>query len=302
MNKYNWEDIQKFYDEDKSYTDVSIKYGVNRSSILKAVKRGDLIPRTYSDALKLTWKRFPRKHSEKTKQIISEKRKKYLKENPDKHPWRKLNAFKSEPCERFKNWLNSKSIPFIPEYLNHGVTGRNFSIDVAFPDKMIAIEVNGNQHYNRDGSLKTYYQERKLMLESVGWIVYDIHYSMCYHLDKHEKTFLEIINSVVKIPFDYSIYKEIDGEQVKCKDCGICVTANATRCESCHSITQRKVLRPTKSVLHNLVWEHPLKKLGMKYGVSDKSINKWCRLYGIKTPSRKFRADFSLGKVIDYQI
>ena len=47
-----------------------------------------------------------------------------------------------------------KNIPYIPEYNEHGVKDRNFSIDIALPDKMVAIEINGNQHYNRDGMKK----------------------------------------------------------------------------------------------------------------------------------------------------
>ena len=206
--KYNWDEIQKYYNLGGSWKSISETFGCASETINNAVKRGDLITRTrHQTRLKRLelGKTTPFKHSEETKKLISEKRKKFLKENPDKHPWRKENTFKSEPCERLKSWLVSKSVKFIPEYTNHGVTDRHFSIDIAMPDKRVALEVNGNQHYNRDGSLKPYYEERKSLLESVGWKVYDIHYSMCYRLDKHEELFLKISNSDTKVDFVYKL-------------------------------------------------------------------------------------------------
>lgn len=32
---------------------------------------------------------------------------------------------------------------------------RSFSLDIAFPEKKIGIEVNGNQHYERNGERGT---------------------------------------------------------------------------------------------------------------------------------------------------
>ena len=43
--------------------------------------------------------------SDEEKNCVRIGRIKYLKENPDKHPWKKNDKFKSKPCEKFKKML-----------------------------------------------------------------------------------------------------------------------------------------------------------------------------------------------------
>lgn len=246
----------------------------------------------------------PHRHSEEEKKILSIKRKQYLKANPDKHPWRNNNKFKSKPCEGFKEWLILKNIPYIPEYNEHGVKDRNFSIDIALPDKMVAIEINGNQHYNRDGTLKDYYKEREELLESVGWKVYQLHYSMCFKIDKLESLLLNLIDSPLKIDFDYRHYTKTvkDKKSGTCIDCGEKIYSDAKRCVVCAGIKCRKVIHPDKETLHSLIWSTPLVELGKLYGVSANAIKMWCKRYNLKIPDNKYRRKFFSGKIIDYQI
>jgi very-short-patch-repair endonuclease len=49
------------------------------------------------------------------------------------------------------------------------------------PEGLLCIEVNGEQHYNRDGSLNAYYQLRHQRIENAGWRVLELHYAHCYH-------------------------------------------------------------------------------------------------------------------------
>lgn len=100
------------------------------------------------------------------KEKISVARKKYLFENPDKHPWKKKDKFISEPCEKLKERLLNENILFEEEF--QPLEDRFFSIDIFIPSKNIGIEVNGNQHYNKDGSLRTYYQKRHDLIEESG--------------------------------------------------------------------------------------------------------------------------------------
>jgi len=58
---------------------------------------------------------------------------------------------------------------------------RFFAIDIVFPDLLFGIEVNGEQHYNRDRTLKKYYQERHDLIESKGWRILELHYAECYN-------------------------------------------------------------------------------------------------------------------------
>ena len=43
---------------------------------------------------------------------ISDGRKKWLKDNPGKHPWRKKDKFVSAPCEYLKEKLTENNISF----------------------------------------------------------------------------------------------------------------------------------------------------------------------------------------------
>lgn len=120
------------------------------------------------------------KQTDETKKLISKKRIEYLIDNPDKHVWKRSTKFKSAPCEELKNKFRLLGINFIEEYCPF--IDSAISVDIAFPDIKIGIEINGNQHYNRDGSLKDYYQKRHDKLEEAGWTIYEIHYTLCYNI------------------------------------------------------------------------------------------------------------------------
>lgn len=115
-------------------------------------------------------------HSEETKKYLSEQRKHFLLENPDKHPWKNKNKFISKPCEYLKNILQENGFSFLEEYLP--LKEHNYSIDIAFPKEKIGIEVNGNQHYKSliTNELSEYYQTRHDLIEAEGWKLLEIHY------------------------------------------------------------------------------------------------------------------------------
>jgi DNA-binding CsgD family transcriptional regulator len=344
------DNIQQLIVNGLTNKEISIQLKIPRETLPLMLKKYNILPN----------KNPPIKHTIESKLLQSIKRKEWLKNNPDKHPWKRHDKFKSEPCEKLKEWLTSKNIDFISEYSNHGISDRYFSIDVAFPDKMIALEINGNQHYNRDNTLKPYYLEREQLLIDNGWKVYQLHYSMCYALDKLETIILELVNSPVKVAFDYKLYvkrkkvnncidcgDEIQGSSKRCKpcriiyvnnnkltrmssnhnytdirksvvnvprtsqpttklnyciECGIDICYTAIRCQSCASLKTRKVTRPTKEILHNLIWSNSLVSLGVEFGVSDVSVKKWCKSYGLTIPDSKYRGRLHSGSLIDYQI
>ncbi len=49
----------------------------------------------------------------------------------------------------------------------------------------------------------------------------------------------------------------------------------------CAKIAQRKIDRPSKDLLYNLIIKTPFTKIGEMYGVSDNAIRKWCKFYGL---------------------
>ena len=112
---------------------------------------------------------------------MSKQRSKFLKENPDKHVWKRSDKFKSKPCELVKNFLTEQGILFVEEW--SPLESRAYSIDIAFPDIKLGIEINGNQHYNMNGTLKKYYQDRHNQIVAAGWNLLEVHYSFCYNQD-----------------------------------------------------------------------------------------------------------------------
>lgn len=139
--------------------------------------------------------------SDKTKKLISEKRKTYLSENPDKHVWKRNDKFSSVPCEKLKSYLVSNNIEFIEEH--QPLDDRYYSIDIAFPNIKIGVEVNGNQHYNPDGTLTKYYQDRHDAICASGWKLIEVHYSLCFN----EQNYSSIFN--FDIPLDSNKQIEI---------------------------------------------------------------------------------------------
>lgn len=118
---------------------------------------------------------------------MSKIRKEFLSKNPDKHPWTNPDKQKSIPCENVKKYLLENNIEFIEEY--RPLDERFFSIDIAFPHLKIGIEINGNQHYNKDGTLASYYQERHDLIRENGWKLIEVHYTKCFNLDSISKIF-----------------------------------------------------------------------------------------------------------------
>lgn len=151
-------------------------------------------------------------HSAATKKIMSEKRIQYLKEHPESHVWKYNDKFISKPCEILKSKLRERYI-FIEEY-SDSQWKHNYSIDIVLCDKKIGIEVNGNQHYDRDGKLLPYYQERHNYLVSEGWHILEIPYSWCYHDDKIRLIYEAIQNAK---DIDFSEHERIYSEYIKKK-------------------------------------------------------------------------------------
>ena len=262
------------------------------------------------------------KHTEETKKRMSESKKKWLKENPDKHVWKRHSKFKSVPCETLKSYIKSKNINYLEEF--SPVMDRGYSVDVAFPEKMVCLEVNGNQHYDATGKLKPYYQEKHDLISKLGWKIIEMHYSLCFKEDYISSLLSTISSLPIVNDFDYEIWKnggptgiraqnvaleersdiqfhhrpldkfqyEIYIREVKknvCVDCGKEISLyNATRCIDCRGKMSRKPL-PDKEELQKLVLATPLWKLGPQFGMTDNGLKKRCKKMGINLPGNSYR-------------
>ena len=67
--------------------------------------------------------------------------------------------------------------------------------------------------------------------------------------------------------------------------CGAPVVKNSLSklCRKCWLAKQPNKI-PPKDELAKLLWEIPTTKIAIKYGVSDKAVEKWCRKFGLSKP------------------
>lgn len=279
IDDYDWIEIQNLLSQGKTQQELMNLFHISRSVFERAKRFG-----------KISYTRVYHKHTQETKRLISEKRKDFLKQHPEKHVWKRKDKFKSQPCEHLKQFLLKNQIEFAEEYTDE-IWEHNFSIDIAFIPEKIGIEVNGNQHYNSDGQLKDYYLNREKYLQQCGWSIIEVPYFMVWNQSFLQKILETIKNNLKDCSFDYAsiIKNKLEQKEKKyiCAKCGgKKKTKNSILCVKCAAIEnnkkQRRVERPEKDVLEKEVKENSFLSLGRKYGVSDNAIRKWCRAYGIK--------------------
>jgi very-short-patch-repair endonuclease len=164
--KYNWNEIQKYYDLGNTWRDLTEKFGVRAASLHKAKKSGRFISRSQSDSLKLALKKKPRLLSTETKKKISESRIKYLKENPEKVPYRiNHSSKKSWPEIVFENGLNSMGITgWVSRYRNS-----IYEYDFAWLKEKIDVEIDGGTH--KTEKVKKIDSRRDEFSRQDGWLV-----------------------------------------------------------------------------------------------------------------------------------
>lgn len=166
--KYDWSEIQKFYDSGYTWRDITKNFGIAQATIMSAKKRGDFISRDHSLAGKISYTqgRSNRKHSEETKKKISKSRIKYLQENPDKVPYIiNHSSKKSYPEQIFENALISSNITGWIYGYRHSI----YEYDFAWPELKIDVEIDGSTHLS--DKVKKIDERRDIFSISKGWKV-----------------------------------------------------------------------------------------------------------------------------------
>lgn len=232
MKKIDWKEIQIYYDNNHTWSDIIKEFKIANNTINRAIRKGELKLRTKSDANKLGHIKKPRKLTEETKKKISESRKKYLKENPDKVPYLLNHSQKESYPEKYFQTILKKSGLKYKRFLQISY----YNIDFAFIDKGIDLEIDGDQHIVDQKVVKSNI-ERDKFLTNNGWKIIRILWSDYKRLKDEQKTeFIDnLLNHIKNSENDLSIM--IDNKNY-C-ECGKEIHKRSKKCNRCESIRRR---------------------------------------------------------------
>lgn len=76
-----------------------------------------------------------------------------------------------------------------------------------------------------------------------------------------------------------------------CQNCGAEIASSSNLCIKCYGLSQRKVDRPVRDELEKILIENKgnFTKVGSLFSVSDNTIRKWCKGYGLPYRSRDYK-------------
>lgn len=150
----------------------------------------------------------------KKRKTQGEKRKKYLKTH--KHNWGSIyRNIESLPEKKFKKIIEKYDLK-VYQWFKSDEFERFFEIDFAIPNLKIGYEINGNQHYNTNGTLSKYYKDRHDIIESKGWTLIEIPYLLCFN-EKYISKIIEKSTKGKKINFIKPVkrIKRINKEKIQ---------------------------------------------------------------------------------------
>ena len=247
--------------------------------------------RSLSEANKIAHKKYPNSYklSEETKDKIRKAHLRWMKEHPEQTAWRLKNMSYPEKC--FQKILEDNGLD--KKYLVY----REYSvfpyfIDFAFINEKLAVEIDGSQHLEDDRKRRD--EKKDALLLSKGWQVLRIAATeVTYDGTKALKAVLDMLEEpitqyetvgVLRAPKKYQ--KTVRGED------------GLTDKQRLNAFNQRRVERPSKEELFEMVKNEPFTAIASKYGVSDIAITKWCKQYNL--PYRKKDIDQLIGKEHKY--
>ena len=276
MKNINWLDVQKYYDNNHFWNDVLKEFNICSQVLTNAVKSGKIITRGKSQSAKLHSLLYPQKHTEETKKKISEIRKKYLQEHPDKVPYLLNHYSKGESYpEKYFNDILSKTNLKYERYFQFSI----YQLDFAFIDKSVNLEIDGSQHYD-DKKIVESNKKRDIFMNENGWETIRVNWKYYKKLNKKEKEdyIINLINYIndknCKIPI------LINNKKNSICECGNIKYYKSRECSICSHNRQRKIKnRPTLDVLLKDIDKIGYEGTGRKYNVTGNNIKKWILNY-----------------------
>ena len=174
------------------YAAMRARRGNGQNQYTKAKRLGLPKPELSEESRKKRSILNKRPHTEETKKKISESRIKYLRENPDKVPY-KLNHYskgRSYAEEYWKVVLDTNNILYKEQYQIGP-----YQLDFAFPDIKIDLEIDGDQHH-LDKRVVESDKRRNLYLEELGWKIIRVKWSEYKKLTDKKEYVNMILNQI----------------------------------------------------------------------------------------------------------
>lgn len=282
MKDINWSEIQEYYNDKHTWDDISQNYHISMIDIANAKKQGLFMSRTKSEANKLSCAKYPRKLAQKTKDKISISRIKYLKEHPDQVPYLLNHYSKGESYpEKYFNGILEKSNINYERYVQYGI----YNLDFAIIDKLIDLEIDGNQHIC-DKSIVMSNNRRDVFLKENGWRVIRVLWSDYCKLNKEEREnfIIELLSTIENDTIKQENLELIllsSGLRkiVKHKYC-LCGNKINMRSNSCNLCSRKPIIdKPDYLKLISDINTLGYKASAKKYCTSYSSIHRWKREY-----------------------
>lgn len=273
MSKINVEDFKKFVEESHTYADVCRKIGWkpqggNYRYVKKYIKELNLNTTHFTMKGKIN---NGVKHNEKNLEeyLTTDS---YIK--ADRLKWKLFSSgLKQYKCEKCGNthWNDGQ----ISLQLHH-INGDN--TDNRLENLQILCPNCHSQTDNFCGANNRHDDEMKeIFCKCCGEKIERTQTGLC------DECYEKMVNGKLEIN-SIKPYARIKRCGI-CIDCGKVISSQSTRCDECSKKLQRKVERPSKEELSQLLSESNFSAIGRTYGVSDNAVRKWCKYYGL--PYRK---------------
>jgi very-short-patch-repair endonuclease len=282
--KYNLEHIQKHYDEGLSWIEVASNLKISEGSLRYMRKKGFLKSRDAKTKMKFAAKK------------ISSAMK--VAHDEGRHPgWLSVNLNKENRTYPEQFFINAiGNFRYLDNYtILEKVAFHQYVFDFVIVEEKIDIEIDGEHHLHDFNTVEKDVKRDKKAIAN-GWKVFRISWDEL-RLNT-SKVMDELINFIKLNKSDNeSVIQVITLEPTDNPR-----SFRAAKFKiSCHppkpkrqvgeyrpKFKLRKVVRPPKEELEKLVWQIPSLHLSSKFGVSDRTIGKWCKWYDITKPPRGY--------------
>lgn len=162
------EAIRRYYEQGHTLRDVTKTFKISFCKLYSLRDKGLLTLTRDEDTQKeiCASKHRGLKHTQSTKDKLAQLRKEWIKNNPDRHPWKFAHKSigESYPEKYFREWLEKEGLPFVQEY-----SYKTYHFDFLVGNA-VDLEIDGSQHKSCPAIIEHDLKRNKIV-EAAGFIV-----------------------------------------------------------------------------------------------------------------------------------